>query len=622
MGILNVKGLNDVLSVAAFTRSASGLGLLEDNQQKLHTFIDSASQSGALRPGRINPADIDGMVHTLQDRAVLPLRIEQPDRVLSLLYATRNLGFAGADNIPKKVSAVLNSAEQLGLNATPLIDGGAITWHQVQFRPYVFKDILELKITQKINEHARLHISGALEHQEEARDYVQMTDEDTPVALTYMDAAGNINYLFQGVVTNIYQQAMGQLKVLTVEAASFSYKLDVLRRSRSFQRHHEPYSYIFKRINDTAKRSIKDLTGDVIVARETEANMRTGRLILQYMETDWQFLKRLASHFNIGLTPDITVGQPLVYFGSPSEPRQTGGKSESGQGDREQTGPQLNTTTYSIRRDTAAYSFSTNNYRHNSHINLSENDFTYFETQSPDLLRLGQEVTFHGRDFYVQAIQTSMAKHLINTAYTLTTRAGLMQDDRLNPAFAGVSLHGVVRQIYKDQVAVHISEIDGSCDHGAQWLFPFTTVYSSPEGSGLYIMPEIGDSVRIYFPNNKEHEAVAVSAANHIPAIRGERVDPDTKIISNVHGKQIVLTPGGIQIIANGNMVMTLSDNGGLIVHSNKKIIFEAADDIEIKSKSNVFVHGYEGVHIEQGPARMNMKDDISLSANQIKMQP
>jgi hypothetical protein len=45
-------------------------------------------------------------------------------------------------------------------------------------------------------------------------------------------------------------------------------------------------------------------------------------------------------------------------------------------------------------------------------------------------------------------------------------------------------------------------------------------------------MPEVGDNVRVYFPNSQEEQSVAASSVNLTPSKRGERTDPNTKIIS------------------------------------------------------------------------------------------
>jgi len=495
-------------------------------------------------------------------------------------------------------------------------EGRGINWHKVSFKPYEFKDILVIDLIQGINEHARLYISGILNEvaTTKTQDYVQTTTQYSPVSLTYTDQAGNEQCLFKGVVTNIKQRIVAGLIYLEIEALSYSYLLDVKKISRSFQREQEPYSYIFKRINSLAREYVPGLKDDVVRAEGNQDEQTTGRLIIQHQESDWSFLKRLASHFNIGLTPDITFDSPKVYFGLPP--------AQSSQG-KAQEGPEFVAAAYQIKRDTAAYAVASSNCRKNSGITVSENDFTYIEAESLDVLKLGQQVSFKERSWYIKKMNTHMSKGIVKNTYILTTEKGLMEDDVYNKNLAGISLYGIVKDIAKDQVKVHITEIDAEWDDGTTWWFPYTTIYSSPDGSGFYCMPEVGDNIRINFQNKEEIQSVAVSSVNMTPSQRGKREDPNTKILSTVYGKQVILTPGGIQIIANGNLLMTLTDEGGVSIKSDKSIKLEAEKEIEITSLTDkVIVVGSEEVNLSQGGSTISIMKDITVSGQKVKMQP
>lgn len=495
--------------------------------------------------------------------------------------------------------------------------GKAINWNKLIFTTYEFRDILALKITQGINQHARLFISGILTDAEEKQcgSYVQHTEKNAPVALKYRDSAGEEQILFQGIVTDIKQTMRAGLKHLAIEAVSYSYLLDVKKISRSFQREGENYNYIFQKINALAREYVPNLTDDVVRAEGNQDDAPIECLVVQYRETDWEFLKRLASHFNIGLVPDLKKDSPKVYFGLPPEPR--------GKNNDEQSVPDFNASAYEIRRSTGNFATASSNRRKNSGVTFSENDFTYCDAQSLDVLQLGQQVSFLGITWYVKDSQLVMEKGAVNNTYTLATAQGLMQDDLYNTKLTGRSLHGVVKTVTKDQVQVHMIDIDEEWEEGATWYFPYTTIYSSPDGSGLYMMPEVGDNVRIYFPSSKEEESVAVSSINLTPSKRGKREDTDSKILSTIYGKQIILTPSGISIISNDNLLMTLTDQGGVSIKSDKKIKFEAKDEIEIKSTaSKVMIAGKEEINLKQGGSEITMKDNIIITGNKVKIQP
>lgn len=47
------------------------------------------------------------------------------------------------------------------------------------------------------------------------------------------------------------------------------------------------------------------------------SDMRTGGTLIQYQETDWRFLKRMASQLGLPLVPDTSYYYPRFYLGLP-----------------------------------------------------------------------------------------------------------------------------------------------------------------------------------------------------------------------------------------------------------------------------------------------------------------
>lgn len=47
------------------------------------------------------------------------------------------------------------------------------------------------------------------------------------------------------------------------------------------------------------------------------SDMRTGGTLIQYQETDWNFLKRMASQLGLSLVPDTSYYYPRFYLGLP-----------------------------------------------------------------------------------------------------------------------------------------------------------------------------------------------------------------------------------------------------------------------------------------------------------------
>ena len=82
-----------------------------------------------------------------------------------------------------------------------------------------------------------------------------------------------------------------------------TFNLDLKLKRRSFQNKDMKYTQLIDEV-------IKDYSGDYIdvVAKGST----TDKFIIQYDESDWEFLKRMASHFNAGLVPDTYSDKPQI----------------------------------------------------------------------------------------------------------------------------------------------------------------------------------------------------------------------------------------------------------------------------------------------------------------------
>ncbi|NRS52171.1 hypothetical protein HP401_29600, partial [Brevibacillus sp. HB2.2] len=65
--------------------------------------------------------------------------------------------------------------------------------------------------------------------------------------------------------------------------------------------------------------------------------------------------------------------------------------------------------------------------------------------------------------------------------------------------------------IQKDTVKIHL-DIDPKQPKAEASWFPYATVYSAEGNSGFHCMPQMGDSVKLYFSTSDEEGAMAVSS--------------------------------------------------------------------------------------------------------------
>jgi hypothetical protein len=265
----------------------------------------------------------------------------------------------------------------------------------------------------------------------------------------------------------------------------------------------------------------------------SEANMfrltgvQIGDIIVQFKETDREFAKRLASRFNSVVVPDYLTGGVGFTFGLPVK----------------SSAAALDPISYKVMKDAGAYLEKARN----DVSELTENDELRYVVRDFAIYRMGEKVRFKNQALRVFEIRSFLEGQVLHNLYTLKSEAGFKTKKAHNAKLVGASLAGRVTDVAKDTVRLRLYADDDSYDVGAKWL-SYSTVYSSPDGTGWYAMPEIGDELRMYFPSEREAEAYAISAVNAdgpdmgrdippaspgVPAFLPPRTHPDVKTMIN-----------------------------------------------------------------------------------------
>lgn len=131
-------------------------------------------------------------------------------------------------------------------------------------------------------------------------------------------------------------------------------------------------------------------------------------------------------------------------------------------------------------------------------------------------------------------------------------------------------------------------------------------------------MPEIGDAVRVYFPDKEESHGVAV---NMIHLTCGMREEPEIKYIRSPYDKEIRFEPGTITLTNHKGMSVVLDDKRGISLKSGRDVVILSEGDIEMNSKKNIRITGDQGVIARQGDNRIEIEDGIRQIARTISQK-
>ena len=461
--------------------------------------------------------------------------------------------------------------------------------------PYKLERIIDLKLIRKINEHTKLRFTGILQENLKER-HIHETSTDTMVEFYQQDYGLDKKLIFKGIVSHMEIKTVRDIYYIEVEAVSLTQMLDVKIKSRSFQNQNMTYEDLIRLV-------IQDYRGDI--KDEASQGKKIEKMIMQYQETDWQFLKRLASRFNTGLVSYDLADKPKLYFGVP--------ESEKG------TDIQLENGHYRVRKHLSDYKYSSENFI----PDVNEDDFVYYEVESRQALDIGDSVMFNGKRLFVceatSYIDNNMLKHL----YLITPQKGLSQKTIYNEKIVGLSIEGRVIAVDKDNVRAHL-EIDPQQTLEDAYWFPYSTVYTAEGNSGWYCMPELDDHIRIYFPNKKEEDGVAISSVRKDSNTQGNNKfgNPDVKYFRTKSGKELKFSPSEIVITGKDEEIyIKLNDKDGIELYSKKEIKIISKNDLSMESEeAKVVIKAKSGINIACGKSKVNLTPkSVYILGNEIK---
>ena len=255
-------------------------------------------------------------------------------------------------------------------------------------------------------------------------------------------------------------------RIADIQAVSGTILLDQKKSNRVFQKKVQTYMGIASAVTADTDHSACILPG---------SDMRTGGTLIQYQETDWRFLKRMASQLGLPLVPDTSYYYPRFYLGLPE-----GEKRELGE---------------IISCDLC---FDGRYYAVSGKCLVDREDFICYDVVTRTSLSLGDRVTYEGRELLVSRKKTELAGGEVIFTYRLVGNSYTWVPWENNPDYTGMSFVGT----QGEQVEVAF-DIDKSAAGGNRYGFAPAT------GNLMYCMPQKGTKTALYIGNGDEAQGIA-----------------------------------------------------------------------------------------------------------------
>lgn len=464
-----------------------------------------------------------------------------------------------------------------------------ITYSQLATNLECIQQIKEVIITQEINEHGVMHLTAILD--EKSKDsYVKKNLKDEQITLKTKEKDSKV--LFKGMIREIQTETISGLYYLKVSAVSNSFKMDLKKESHSYQDKTMTYKKLLQSIE-------KKYPGGDIIDYVSEGN-NLDRLILQYQETDWELLKRLASHYHTGLIPSILHDSPKIMFGiSAGIDRGT-----------------IETPRYHITKDVEFFM----KYSENSDTEIQEQDAVEFHIESENNYEIGDHIVYQGISLYIKSKRAEVVHGILNFYYKLSTKKGFSTEELHNRQLAGISLKGTVIDIIRDKIKVHL-EIDHDQKKSTAWEFPYGSPYTARDSVGWYCMPEKGDTVLIQFPTWDESDAVGSGSVRVKEEDSDDMEDPDVKIFRTRDGKEIRFSPDEILITCvEDEVYLRLNQESGIEIISSGPIRFQSDKGIKLEADETIKLVAKEQVLLKCKTSQILIDDKIDLCGEEVKI--
>ena len=424
--------------------------------------------------------------------------------------------------------------------------------------PYEILEIEDIKISNNPNEHGRLYLKALLDDSINFKYAIEASTDDK-ISIYEETEDKEKSIIFNGTIQNIRTENINGIYYMEIEAYTSSFELDIKEKSRSFQDAEMSYDDLIKTILLDYK--IYSFT------QRMDKPMSIGRPLFQYKETDYEFLKRVASQIGLEINCDIINTNNVFYFGRPW------GKEYKIEDNID----------YEALKDIKKYRES---LVHSP--NFHDTDFFYYKIRTRKLMELGEQVVFKQKKFYINSYEAEYVRGELIYTYKLCRERGIWQEKLYNDKIKGISLEGEVLEVSGEKVKLHLDIDETQNKDKAAWFR-----YAPPTGNLMYSMPIVGTNANLYFSSERSEDPVVNGCIRKNGSSCESFSDVNNRYFATESGNNLDMLPGAINFSRPG-LSANFNDGSGINLSSSSSLNISAgyvgiyAGDITIKAKSKL----------------------------------
>ncbi len=350
--------------------------------------------------------------------------------------------------------------------------------------------------------------------------------------------------LFRGLIREVQITQEGLGYQVFLQGISQTVRLDYEKKNRTFQNINSTYQEVMRKV-------LEDATGADFNFYASDRQI--GSPLYQIEETDWEFIRRLASHLETSIVPFVLTDRPNINIGLPK------GR---------------------IHDQETMDAYGERVWFDKKRMSLCRTIRTYED------MAAGDQVKWEGLIYTVTDKSCRLDKGLLCFRYILAAKEGFSTKRYENPDTSGRLLSAKVLETKDEQVRVKF-DIDKSQPVENAFWYP----WRPDAGNLMYCMPEKGEQVYIHLGGHEKEQAWAVCGIHGNGKGNPEMQTAD-RYFTTSDMKRMYLMPDRIgfqDLKKTSPLELSLADDSGVSATSNKSLMISARDTIGIKGSSLFF---------------------------------
>ena len=415
-----------------------------------------------------------------------------------------------------------------------------------------YRYIKNLVIVDQANNHGlmkiRLVAKGLIKTEQTLRL------EDAPIKVT--DKDGDIIFFGTAVQINLENEA--DYSEIIITAKTLSEQTDRKKRYRTFQDTTKTISQVLEQV--LAPYGIKGAVKEDFVIEA---------MLYQNGETDWEFLKRVANLYGQYIFADSKTDVMRIAIGTYPFARKKL-DNESRQKHIFKDIDKYVKVHYNVNSEAMPYEYE-KIFRISYDLTIGANYLIEYEGDREKISYKSRIVSYNGAE---------VINHL-----TLDNKEGCKPDSSqtIGKKDTGDFIKGKVIAVQGTQIKVHFDCDDTQDTNTAMWL-PYENVMNNY----IYSMPDIGDSVFVYFENNGK--AIALGSQRTDGGQNSDYQTPENKSLTSTD-KMLRFTPNTAELVAGRGASDSSSGNyARIIMNDSSGISIESTQNIKITAENTLIM--------------------------------